>query len=98
MNAMNYAKLDAALQELLAESELDETPLESVLVAVVIADDAAAADRKRLESALHRPLPFGTVAVGELTSDGLAEVSENPAVVAVQLSRRLRPKIRRQAG
>lgn len=98
MNAMNYAKLDAALQEILTENVFEKTPLEPVLVSVVISADAATSNRIRLESVLHRPLSCGTVVVDELTSDELADVSENPAVVAVQLSRRLRPKMRRRVG
>jgi len=94
---MDYAKLDAALQDLLAESELTDTPLESVLVSVVLAPDARRSDRERLQALLNEVSLGQSVATGMLTSQELATVSENPAVLTVQLARRLRPKIRRRA-
>jgi hypothetical protein len=100
MKTMNYAKLDGALQELLTESEIEEKPVDTVLVSIVVDADAPETDRERLGVLLDRDLSFdGTVAIGELTSEELADVSENPAVLAVQLSRRLRPKAaRRRVG
>ncbi|HEY2092192.1 MAG TPA: hypothetical protein VGJ81_09900 [Thermoanaerobaculia bacterium] len=94
---MNYAKLDGALQELLAESEIEERPLDTVLVSIVVDADATEGDRERLEALLDDGLSFdGTIAVSEVTSNKLADISDNPAVLALQLSRRLSPKVSRR--
>jgi hypothetical protein len=95
---MDYGKLDAALQELLTESDFDETPVDTVLVSIVVAADSDKADLDRLGLVVpgNHGGGFG-VTIAELTPQELSAVSENPAVRAVQLSRRLRPRARRHA-
>lgn len=91
MLKVDSSKLDAALQELLAERQMGIVDADDLLVSVIISPDAGIADRGRLKSIAGVSFER-SVAVAQLSVDELAVLCADPAVLSIQLSRRLRPK------
>jgi hypothetical protein len=85
---MRAEKLDPPLRALVSGRGDLAAP---VLVSIRLVDNARKEDLQRLSELVNDRCDGLPVVTGELSSEALSKVSENAAVLAIRLSRRLRP-------